>query len=109
MTGVQTCALPISVTRTATWTEDVTIPVIVPTGSALALGCNPTVAQIEAALGTATVTEACSTILPTVMTSTVSSPTTCTRSQTRTWNATDGCNNVAVTVTLTATWKEDVT
>ncbi len=98
-----------TVTRTVTWTIDITLPVINATGSTLALGCNPTAADIEAALGTATVTEACSNVTPSVMTSTISSPTTCTRSQTRTWNATDGCNNVAATVTRTVTWTVDIT
>ena len=98
----------VSVSRIVTWTEDITLPVINATGSTLTLGCNPTAAQIEAALGTATVTEACSTILPTAVTSGVTSNG-CLRSQTRTWTATDACNNAAVSVSRVVTWTEDLT
>jgi hypothetical protein len=48
--------------RTITWTSDLVPPVITATGTATSLGCNPTAAQIDAALGTATATDACSTV-----------------------------------------------
>src|SRR5262249_23309505 len=77
-------ATPVS--RTVTWTQDTTPPVITATGTTLSLGCNPTAAQINAALGTATATDDCGPVTPTASESAVSS-TGCNRSQTRTWNA----------------------
>ena len=53
------------------------------------IGCDPTPQQIEAALGKAT-TDKCAKL--TVTTSTVRENG-CTREQTRTWTAVDGCNN----------------
>ena len=73
----------------------------------LTLGCNPSASDINAALGSATATDACST--PTV----TSSDGTCTiqwlsRSQTRTFTASDGCGNSA-TASATVTWIADLT
>jgi len=99
-------ATPVSVT--ATWTEDLTPPVINANGAALALGCNPTPAQIEAALGTATASDACGSVTPT----TITAPEVingCLHSQTRSWNAMDVCGNDAIVVSRTATWKVDLT
>jgi hypothetical protein len=96
------------VTRTVTWTEDTQAPVITATGTTLNLGCNPTDAQIEAALGSATATDNCGSVTPTPATSTVS-VNGCVRTQTRTWNVSDACNNAAVAVTRIVTWTVDVT
>ncbi|MFM9009030.1 MAG: hypothetical protein ACKORE_10680, partial [Bacteroidota bacterium] len=99
-------AAPASVT--VTWTEDLTPPVITANGTALALGCNPTAAQIEAALGTATASDACGSVTPTAITApeVING---CFRSQTRSWNAMDACGNDAIVVSRTATWKVDLT
>src|SRR5206468_8045718 len=51
------CGNQSTATRTVTWTENSTGPVITPTGTTLTLGCNPDAATINAALGTATATE----------------------------------------------------
>ena len=93
--------------KTFTWTEDTTVPVITATGTPTSgtLGCNPTTAQINAALGSATATDNCGAVSPTFADGTVSSQG-CSRSQTRTWNVTDACGNVAVSVSRTATWTE---
>ena len=45
--------------------QDNTPPVITATGTTLTLGCNPTAALINAALGTATATDNCSSVTPT--------------------------------------------
>ena len=98
----------IAVIRTATWTLDNVAPVITATGTVLALGCNPSAVAINAALGTATATDACGNVIP-VATDGLIIVNGCGRSQTRTFNATDACSNVATPVTRTATWTLDVT
>src|SRR4029079_8818346 len=55
----------LEVSRTVTWTIDTEIPVITATGTTLALGCNPTAGEMDAALGTATATDNCTVGTPT--------------------------------------------
>src|SRR5438309_2373434 len=93
-------ALPI-----LTWTVDVTLPVITASGTTLTLGCNPTAAAIDAALGTGLDTGPCSAATPAASESEVTS-TGCGRSQTRTFNETDGCGNAAVAVARTVRSEE---
>jgi len=94
------------VSRTITWTSDTTAPVITATGTTLTLACNPTAAAIDAALGTATATDGCGPVTPTASTGNVTT-TGCSRSQTRTWTATDACGNAALSVSRTITWTSD--
>src|SRR6185295_6754587 len=96
----------IAVSRTVTWTLDSIAPVITATGTTLTLGCNPSSAAIDAALGTATATDACGPVTPSATTSAVTA-TGCSRSQTRTWNAADACSNAALAVSRTITWTLD--
>src|SRR5206468_11417798 len=100
------CGNSSTTSRTATWTADVTAPTITATGNDTPLGCNPTPAAINAALGTATATDACGT--PTV-TSTDGAVGTngCILSQTRTWTAKIGRASSRETA-RTATWTADV-
>src|SRR5207249_977355 len=105
-TATDSCGNQATTTRTVSWTEDTTVPVITATGTTLALGCNPTAAQIDAALGSATATDNCGTPTVTSLDGVVSG--TCAKSQTRTFIATDGCGNQATT-TRTVTWTEDTT
>jgi hypothetical protein len=76
--------------------------VITATGTATSLGCNPTTAAIDAALGSATATDACSAVSITSSDGAVST-TSCSSSQTRTFTAIDGCGNSATT-SRTVTW-----
>jgi hypothetical protein len=93
--------------RTVTWTSDVTGPTITTGGTTTTLGCNPVASDINAALGTATATDACST--PTLSSVDGSVGTNnCGRSQTRTWTARDACGNTS-TSARTVTWTVDVT
>jgi protocatechuate 3,4-dioxygenase beta subunit len=96
------------VSRTVTWTVDVEPPVITASGTPAngQLGCNPTAAQIEAALGTASATDNCGPVTP-VPSDSVVTENGCLRSQTRSWTATDACGNQAVVVSRTVTWTED--
>src|SRR5204862_4535098 len=83
------CGNPaLTVSRTVTWTEDKTAPVIVAGGTTLSLGCNPNAADIEAALGSATYTDNCGPLTPTTLAGVDGSvaDNACSRSQTRTWN-----------------------
>jgi len=81
-------------------------PTITATGTTLTLGCNPTAAQIEAALGTATATDDCGDVTPTHADA-APVRNACSVSQTRTWNAVDGCNHAAAPVSRKVTWTED--
>jgi hypothetical protein len=76
--------------------------VITATGTATSLGCNPTASDIDAALGTATATDACSSVTVTATDGAVST-TNCSSSQTRIFTAVDGCGNSA-TSSRTITW-----
>src|SRR5216117_728439 len=106
-TATDGCGNTAATSRTATWTEDLTAPVITATGAATTLNCNPVASDINAALGTATATDACGTPTVTTTDGAVASNG-CLRSQTRTFTATDGCSNTATT-SRTATWTADLT
>src|SRR6185295_13554026 len=101
------CGNTSTASRTATWTADVTPPVLSTGGTCTSLGCNPSTADINNCLGTATATDACG--VPTVSSSDGSvSSNGCGRSQTRTWTARDACGNTS-TASRTATWTADNT
>src|SRR4030095_5464729 len=87
---------------TATWTEDLTPPIVTPPATPAPLGCNPSPAAILAALGSATATDGCGVATISSVDGGVSSNG-CIRSQTRTFTATDACGNTATT-SVTATW-----
>src|SRR5204863_75000 len=96
-----------AVSRTVSWTVDTIAPVITATGTTLTLpDCHPTASAIDSALGTATASDACGSVTPIATTSTVTING-CSRSQTRTWNVTDACGNVAAAVSRTVTWMVD--
>src|SRR6187397_1260826 len=88
------CGNTATAARTITWIADLTPPVLTTGGTTTTLGCNPSASDINAALGTASASDACG--IPTVNSSdgTVASNG-CDRSQIRTWTAIDGCGNTA--------------
>jgi hypothetical protein len=90
-------------TQIFNYTIDTDVPVITATGSTLNLGENPTAEQIEAALGVATIADACGANLV-VTTDPVIETEPCHFSQTRRWNGSDNCLHVAAEVTRTVTW-----
>src|SRR5258705_12449206 len=91
-----------STSRTATWTEDLTAPTITATGNDAPLGCNPAAAAIDAALGSATATDACDRQTVMFKKGTIIGDG-CIISKKRTFTATDICGNTATT-SRTATW-----
>ena len=105
-TATDGCLNTSTTSRTVRWIYDVTAPTLTSGGSTLTLGWNPNVDQIEAALGTATATDACSN--PTVTPSNGSVTGDCLKSQTRTFRAIDACGNIS-TVSREVTWKFDLT
>src|SRR5678810_720201 len=100
--------------RTVTYKVDTTIPVITVTNAAdpTDLGCNPTAAVIDAALGGATANDNCDgDISGSIVTNTGDPVNTggCFWSVTRTWDVEDLCGNDAVQKSRTVTYKVDTT
>jgi hypothetical protein len=94
--------------QTVTFTRDTTNPVIAIT-AATALGCNPSMANINNAFGTATVTDNCSVGLSATSTTAAEINTSgCIYSTTRTWTVTDNCGNSG-TNSQTVTYTRDTT
>ncbi|MFM9057293.1 MAG: T9SS type A sorting domain-containing protein, partial [Bacteroidota bacterium] len=98
-----------AVSRTVNWREDLTAPVITPTGINTNLGCNPSPATINAALGTAGVSDNCDQNLQASANDLNGPASGCERSRTRTFTASDLCGNAATPKSVTVTWKEDLT
>ena len=81
--------------QTVTYSRDTELPVIT-LAAAGALPCNPTPAQIEAAFGSASVTDDCSANLIAQGVVGQESGTGCSFQTTKNWTVTDGCGNVGV-------------
>jgi hypothetical protein len=96
------CGNTSTTSRTAVWVADGAGPSITTGGNNAALGCNPSGAAIDGALGTATASDACGAVTLSQTNGSVSS-TGCSRSQTRTWTARDACGNTSST-SRTANW-----
>ena len=102
------CGNSASCRQQINWTADNTPPIITTSGTTTTLGCNPSASDINAALGTATASDACG--LPTLSSSTgtISGNGCGSVSQTRTWTAIDACGNTA-SASRTVTWVSDHT
>src|SRR5207342_2559680 len=106
-TALDGCGNTATTTRTVSWTSDLTPPAFTGTYTTVTLGCNPTAAAIDAALGSATATDGCGT--PTISSTDATATTSgCTVTQVRTFTALDGCGNTATT-TRTVSWTSDLT
>src|SRR5207249_6208654 len=104
-TAKDACNNSSTASRTVTWTVDAAGPTITASGTTLSLACNPSAAQIDAALGTASADDTCSIATVTSADSAVTS-TGCGRAQTRTFTAKDACNNSS-TASRSVTWTVD--
>jgi autotransporter-associated beta strand protein len=98
--GCGNAAIPVSITYT--WTQDTGLPVITTTAVSSDLGCNPTIVA-PAFTGTDNCEGAFTPLVNTP------GPTNngCAYSQTWTATYTDGCDNVAIPVSITYTWTQD--
>jgi hypothetical protein len=95
-------------TQTITYSRDLTPPTFT-LGTIGAIPCNPTQAQIDAAVGAPTVSDNCSTGLTATFTDAAETGAPgCTRTIIRTWSAVDACNNTG-TQTQTITYSRDLT
>jgi hypothetical protein len=74
----------------------------------VAIPCNPTQAQIDAAVAAPTVADNCSTGLQQHLLMVLSPVHSCARTMIRTWSAVDACGNTG-TVQQTITYTRDVT
>jgi hypothetical protein len=106
-TATDACNNSATISRMVTWTADTTKPVFTGGYASVPLGCNPTEAAILAALDGATATDNCGTATITQADAAVVING-CLRSQTRTFTATDACNNSA-TISRMVTWTADTT
>src|SRR5439155_14732549 len=104
-TAKDACNNSSTASRTVTWTVDTSGPTITAGGTTLSLACNPSAAEIDAALGTASANDSCSTAALTSVDGAVTSSG-CSRSQTRTFTAKHACNNSS-TASRTVTWTVD--
>jgi len=107
-TATDACGNSASKSVTVAWKVDVTAPEITTTGQGGDLGCNPSADDINAALGSATASDGCDGSVNVVTTTAPVVENGCSRSQTRTFTATDACGNSA-SKSVTVTWKVDVT
>ena len=108
-TATDLCNNSGSATRTISWKVDLVAPVITTTGSVennSNLGCNPSDAEIDAALGYAISQDDCDGSLPVIVTDGSVSSDGCTRTQTRTFYSEDICGNES-SDSRTISWKED--
>jgi hypothetical protein len=96
-TAIDGCGNTATASRTITWISDLTPPVITTGGTTTTLGCNPTVADINAALGTASASDACGTPTVTSLDGAVTSNG-CDVHKVRTFTAVDACGNTATAV-----------
>src|SRR5678815_1221082 len=90
----ETCTGLFTISNAALLSIDLTPPVITASGTALSLGCNPSVPEISGALGSASATDNCGSPTLTQSNGPIQSSG-CNRSQTRTFTAIDGRGNIA--------------
>ena len=92
-TAIDACGNSATAQRTVTWISDVTPPVITPTGTTNTLACNPSAAEINAALGTATATDLCGPVTNLTFNDALATTAGCIVTQVRTFTAIDASGN----------------
>jgi len=101
-TARDACGNTATISRTVSWTSDLTPPTFTGSYTPVQLSCNPAASDITAALNGATATDACGLTTITQSDGAVQSSV-CGRSQARTFTARDACGNTA-TISRTVTW-----
>ncbi|MBK8671129.1 MAG: hypothetical protein IPN89_17480 [Saprospiraceae bacterium] len=91
-------------TVTYTWSDDAVNPALTVPTTGLALGCNPTLPTVASVVAASSATDNCGTSTITAVAGAITG--TCSKSQTFTVTATDGCTNTDVK-TVTYTWSDD--
>src|SRR5678810_1372756 len=104
-TATDGCLNASTTSRTVRWISDVTPPSFTGSYADVNLGCNP--ANPNGSLGTATATDVCGAVTITSQDGSVVSYG-CNRSITRSFAATDGCNNKSTTSRIVR-WISDLT
>src|SRR4030095_13707901 len=107
-TAVDACGNSATASQTVSYTRDVTAPVITIAPFTPITICNPTAANITAAFGNATATDACGTVTPTGVEGSETLVSGCTYQVIKTWTAVDACGNSA-TASQTVSYTRDVT
>ncbi|MBL0100672.1 MAG: hypothetical protein IPP49_12060 [Saprospiraceae bacterium] len=91
-------------TVTYTWSDDAVKPALTVPTTGLALGCNPTLPTVASVVAASSATDNCGTPTITAVAGAITG--TCSKTQTFTVTATDGCTNTDVK-TVTYTWSDD--
>src|SRR6185369_4471434 len=107
-TAIDNCGNSATVTRTVSWTSDLTPPTFTGTYTNVTLGCNPNAGAIDAALGSATATDGCGTVTNISFSDAPATTAACIVTQVRTFTAIDNCCNSS-TFTRTVSWTSDLT
>src|SRR4029079_11921521 len=107
-TAIDACNNSSTAQHTITYTKDVTAPVITIAPFTPITICNPTPANITAAFGNATATDACGPVTPTGVEGAETLVSGCTYQVIKTWTAIDACNNSS-SASQTITYTKDIT
>jgi hypothetical protein len=94
-TAVDGCNNSATISRSVSWTSDLTPPTFTGTYSPVTLGCNPLPTDITAALGSASATDGCGAVTNITFSDAPATTAGCVVTQVRTFTAVDGCNNSA--------------
>lgn len=106
-TATDECGNTAQCVQTISFNPDVTPPVLTPANANSNIGCNPSPAAIEAALGSATAMDNCSGNITVLMVQTTDPAVNtggCNWSVTRHWNVADACSNMATPVSVTVSY-----
>src|SRR5678809_562904 len=107
-TAVDACNNSATISRSVSWTADLTPPTFSGSYSPVTLGCNPTSSAITAALGSASATDGCGTVTNITFSDATATTSGCVVTQVRTFTAVDACNNSA-TISRSVSWTSDLT
>src|SRR4029453_7746759 len=105
---VDACNNSSTISRSVSWTSDLTPPTFTGSYTNVFLGCNPTPSDITAALGSASATDGCGAVTNITFSDATATTANCIVTQVRTFTAVDGCNNSS-TISRSVSWTSDLT